>query len=78
MSETRDDKCCLVFNIARLTKKVPILIVDSFNSLLAYSILVGDATRIPIIQEQCKAVFGVEQVSRTLNSLECVARGASL
>jgi heat shock protein 4 len=40
--------------------------------------MVGDATRIPIIQQKCKEVFGVEQVSRTLNSLECVARGCSL
>jgi heat shock protein 4 len=40
--------------------------------------MVGDATRIPIVQQRCKDVFGVEQVSRTLNSLECVARGASL
>ena len=40
--------------------------------------MVGDATRIPIIQEKCKEVFGKDQISRTLNSLECVARGASL
>ena len=40
--------------------------------------MVGDATRIPIVQQRCKDVFGVDQVSRTLNSLECVARGASL
>lgn len=40
--------------------------------------MVGEATRIPQIQEKSKEVFGVEQVSRTLNSLECVARGASL
>lgn len=40
--------------------------------------LVGDATRIPIIQEKIKEVFNVEQPSRTLNSLECVARGCSL
>jgi hypothetical protein len=40
--------------------------------------MVGDATRIPIIQQKCKEVFGVEQVSRTLNSLECVARGWSI
>ena len=40
--------------------------------------LVGDATRIPLVQEKIKEVFGVEQCSRTLNSLECVARGASL
>ena len=40
--------------------------------------LVGVATRIPLVQETIKEVFGVEQCSRTLNSLECVARGASL
>ena len=39
--------------------------------------MVGDATRIPIVIEKCKEVFG-KDVSRTLNSLECVARGASL
>ena len=40
--------------------------------------MVGDATRIPSVQQKCKEVFGVDQVQRTLNSLECVARGASL
>lgn len=40
--------------------------------------MVGEATRIPLIQEKAKEVFGVESVSRTLNSLECVARGCSL
>lgn len=40
--------------------------------------MVGEATRIPIVQQRCKEVFGVEHVSRTLNSLECVGRGASL
>lgn len=40
--------------------------------------LVGDATRIPLVQEKIKEVFGIEQPSRTLNSLECVARGCSL
>ena len=40
--------------------------------------MVGEATRIPIVQQKCKDVFGFEQVSRTLNSLECVARGCSL
>lgn len=40
--------------------------------------MIGDATRIPIIQQKCKEVFNVEQVSRTLNSLEAVARGCSL
>ena len=40
--------------------------------------MVGDATRIQVIQQKCKDVFGIDQVSRTLNSLECVARGCSL
>jgi heat shock protein 4 len=40
--------------------------------------MVGEATRIPVVQQRCKEVFGVEHVSRTLNSLECVGRGASL
>jgi len=39
--------------------------------------MVGEATRMPSVQEKCKEVFGKE-VSRTLNSLECVARGCSL
>ena len=39
--------------------------------------LVGDATRIQIVQQRCKEVFGID-LSRTLNSLECVARGCSL
>jgi heat shock protein 4 len=40
--------------------------------------MVGEATRIPIVQEVCKEILGLETVNRTLNSLECVARGASL
>jgi heat shock protein 4 len=40
--------------------------------------MVGEATRIPSVQEVCKTVFAKDQVQRTLNSLECVARGASL
>lgn len=40
--------------------------------------MIGDSTRIPIVQQKCKDVFGVESVSRTLNSLEAVARGCSL
>jgi heat shock protein 4 len=40
--------------------------------------MVGEATRIPLVQEKCKEIFGLDQVSRTLNSLECVARGCSL
>lgn len=40
--------------------------------------MVGEATRIPIVQQKCKEVFGFDTVQRTLNSLECVARGCSL
>lgn len=40
--------------------------------------MVGEATRIPLVQERCKQVFQKDSVQRTLNSLECVARGASL
>ncbi len=40
--------------------------------------MVGEASRIPAIQELCKSIFQKESVSRTLNSLECVARGACL
>lgn len=40
--------------------------------------LISDATRTPIIQEIIKQVFNKQELSRTLNSLETVARGASL
>jgi heat shock protein 4 len=40
--------------------------------------MIGEATRIPIVQERAKQVFGKDTVSRTLNSLEAVARGCSL
>jgi heat shock protein 4 len=40
--------------------------------------MVGEATRMPIIAEKCKEIFGVENIMRTLNSLEAVARGCSL
>lgn len=40
--------------------------------------MIGEATRIPIVQEKAKLVFGKETVQRTLNSLEAVARGCSL
>jgi heat shock 70kDa protein 4 len=39
--------------------------------------LVGEATRIPIVQDCIKQVFGRE-LSRTLNSQECVARGCAI
>jgi heat shock protein 4 len=40
--------------------------------------LVGDSTRMPIIIESLKEVFGKEELSRTLNSQECIARGCAL
>ena len=40
--------------------------------------MVGEGTRIPIIQEISKSVFGQERVCRTLNSSEAVARGCAL
>lgn len=40
--------------------------------------LLGDATRTPAIQESCRKVFKKEELSRTLNALECACRGASL
>lgn len=38
----------------------------------------GDATRTPILLEVTKKVFGKQELFRTLNSLEAVARGAAL
>lgn len=40
--------------------------------------LVGDGTRTPIVQAIIKQVFEKTELQRTLNSLECIARGASL
>lgn len=40
--------------------------------------LVGDSTRMPVIIESLKEVFGKEELSRTLNSQECIARGCAL
>ena len=40
--------------------------------------LVGDCTRTPIVQGIIKQVFEKEELQRTLNSLECIARGAAL
>lgn len=40
--------------------------------------LISDATRTPIIQDIIKQVFNKSELHRTLNSLETVARGASL
>lgn len=40
--------------------------------------IIGGATRIPIIQAIIQDVFKVEQVSRTLNASECIARGCAM
>lgn len=40
--------------------------------------MVGDATRTPIILDITKQVFEKQELNRTLNSLECIGRGASL
>lgn len=40
--------------------------------------LVGEATRIPIVQEAIKSIFGKKELSRTLNSQDCIARGCAL
>ena len=40
--------------------------------------LVGDCTRTPIVQAIIKQIFEKEELQRTLNALECIARGASL
>jgi len=40
--------------------------------------LLGDATRIPIIQEIIKEEFKKEELQRTLNAIDSCARGASL
>ena len=40
--------------------------------------IIGGATRIPMIQQIIQEVFKVEQVSRTLNASECVARGCAM
>lgn len=39
--------------------------------------MVGDAVRIPILQQAIKEVYGLE-VSKTLSPDECVARGTAL
>ena len=40
--------------------------------------MIGDATRIPLIQDKIKSTFQVDTLYRTLNSVECIAKGASL
>ena len=38
----------------------------------------GDCTRTPVVQAVIKQIFEKTDLQRTLNSLECIARGASL
>ena len=40
--------------------------------------LVGDCTRTPIVQGIIKQIFEKEELSRTLNASECIARGSAL
>lgn len=40
--------------------------------------MIGDATRTPIIIDVTKQVFNKTELLRTLNSLECIGRGAAL
>ena len=40
--------------------------------------LVGDCTRTPIVQAIIKQIFEKEELSRTLNASECIARGSAL
>lgn len=40
--------------------------------------MMGDCTRTPIIMDICKQVFKKEELSRTLNSTDAIAKGAAL
>jgi molecular chaperone DnaK (HSP70) len=40
--------------------------------------LIGDATRTPIVQAVIKQIFEKQDLQRTLNSLDTIAKGASL
>lgn len=40
--------------------------------------IIGGGTRIPAVQKLIEEVFEVEQIKRTLNASECIARGCSL
>ena len=40
--------------------------------------LIGDSTRMPVIQESLKTIFPDMELSRTLNSIETVAKGCAL
>lgn len=48
------------------------------NDQIHFVELVGDCTRTPIVQAAIKQCFDKTELQRTLNSLECVARGAAL
>lgn len=55
------------------------LVLSGMKSEDLHSVeLCGDGTRTPMVQEVIKKVFGKAELSRTLNALECIARGASL
>lgn len=40
--------------------------------------IIGGGSRIPAVQELIKKVFKVEQVQKTLNAAECIARGCAM
>ena len=55
------------------------LVISGLNADDLHSVeLVGDATRTPAVQEVIRQVFGHQELLRTVNAVECLARGASL
>ena len=62
-------KTCLVESIAKSGLK---------STEIDFVELVGDATRAPSVQGVLKEVYGKEELHRTLNSQETVARGCAL
>ena len=55
------------------------MVKSGLNSDDLHSVeLCGDGTRTPCVQDVIKQVFGKTELSRTLNAVECIARGASL
>ena len=40
--------------------------------------IVGGATRMPIIQQIIMRALNLDQISKTLNASECIARGISI
>ena len=40
--------------------------------------LVGEATRIPVVQESIKITFKKKELSQTLNRQDCIARGCAI